>query len=91
MPIRATANITLEEIPVDTGKQNPTSGGRSGYRSHVLRDGDSLPSIAYDEYGDPTLWRGLAVANGIDDPLRVPVGISLLISEATEAKRLAST
>ena len=91
MPIRATANITLEEIPVDQPKQNPTSGSRSSYRSHVLRDGDSLSSIAYNEYGDPGLWRGLAVANGIDDPLRVPVGISLLIPEQTEAKRLGQS
>jgi nucleoid-associated protein YgaU len=91
MPIRATANITLEEIPVDAAKQNPTSGGRHGYRSHVLRQGDSLSSIAYDEYGDPSLWRALAVFNGLDDPLRVPIGISLLIPEGTEAKRLAES
>ena len=36
--------------------------------------GDTLASVAYAEYGDPTLWRPLAAFNGIDDPLRVPTG-----------------
>ncbi len=89
MPIRATANITLEEVPKQTKKQNPTSGSRVGYRSHVLVEGDSLASIAYGEYGDPTLWRGLAVYNEIDDPLRIPAGTTLLVPEIGEARRLA--
>ena len=33
--------------------------------------GDTLASIAYAEYGDPTMWRPLAAFNGIDDPLRL--------------------
>jgi nucleoid-associated protein YgaU len=90
MPIRATANITLEEVPKATPRTNPTSGGRLGYRSHVLVEGDSLASIAYGEYGDPGLWRGLAVYNDIDDPLRIPVGTALLVPEIGEAKRLAN-
>jgi nucleoid-associated protein YgaU len=36
--------------------------------------GDSLASIAYREYGDPTMWRPLAAFNGIDDPLRAAAG-----------------
>ena len=51
-PTRATANITLEEAPADPKKQNPTSGAIHGRAVHVVRDGDSLTSIAYDEYGD---------------------------------------
>jgi nucleoid-associated protein YgaU len=89
MPIRATANITLDEVPKQTSKQNPTSGGREGYRSHILREGDSLASISYAEYGDPSIWRGLATYNHIDDPLRVATGTSLLVPEIGEARRLA--
>lgn len=88
-PLRATANITLEEVPTQPAKTNPTSGGRYGYRSHVLHEGESLHSVAYQEYGDPTLWRALAVYNGIDDPLRVPVQTTLLVPEIVEASRLA--
>jgi len=87
--LRATANITLEEVPTQPTKTNPTSGGRSGYRSHLLKDGDSLQSIAYREYGEPNLWRALAIINGIDDPLRLRNGTSLLVPEIVEASRLA--
>jgi nucleoid-associated protein YgaU len=69
--------------------QNPTSGALHTRRSHVLREGDSLHSVAYAEYGDPTLWRGLAAFNGIDDPLRVRAGQSLLIPTAAEAARMS--
>ena len=46
---------------------------------HRVRDGDSLPSIAYDAYGDPTQWRTIAEANDIDDPLRLRRGSELSI------------
>ena len=48
-------------------------------RSHVVRDGDSLQSIAYAAYGDPTQWRSIAIANGIDDPMRLRRGTALSI------------
>lgn len=87
-PIRATATITLEEVPNDPAGQNPTSGSLNSRRSHVLRDGDSLQSIAYGEYGNPALWRSLATFNGIDDPMRLVAGSSILIPSSTEALRL---
>ena len=88
-PIRATASISLEEVPNEAAGQNPTSGSLSSRRSHVLRDGDSLQSVAYREYGAAALWRGLAIFNGIDDPLRLTPGTSLLIPSSSEAARLA--
>jgi hypothetical protein len=84
VPIRATATVTLKEIAAEPAKQNPTSGGRASRRAHTLVDGDTLPSIAYAEYGDPTLWRVLAEANGVDDPMRLSPGISLLVPAADE-------
>jgi nucleoid-associated protein YgaU len=44
-----------------------------------VRDGDSLPSIAYEAYGDATRWRVIAEANGIDDPMRLRRGSELTI------------
>jgi nucleoid-associated protein YgaU len=78
-PVRAQADITLSENPSDTHGTNPTSGGISGRRVHVVSAGDSLHSVAYTEYGNAGLWRVLAEANGIDDPLRVVPGTTLLI------------
>jgi nucleoid-associated protein YgaU len=88
-PVRATAQITLEEIPTDPAKQNPTSGAIAGRRSHIVAAGDSLHSLAAREYDDPALWRGLAAFNNIDDPLRLATGRRLLIPSADEASALS--
>lgn len=90
VPLRATASISLEEIPQDENKQNPTSGSPNSRRSHVVGDGDTLHSIAFAEYGDAGLWRSLALFNGIDDPLRVRAGARVLIPSTTEATDLVS-
>jgi nucleoid-associated protein YgaU len=78
-PTRATASIVLEEVSDPPKKQNPTSGGPAGNRAHVVSDGDSLASIAFREYDDPALWRGLADLNGIDDPMRLRLGQRLIV------------
>jgi hypothetical protein len=84
-PVRATANIALEEVPVDPEGTNPTSGSLAGRRTYTVAAGDSLQSVAYAEYGDPGLWRALANFNAIDDPLRVAPGVRLLLPSADEA------
>jgi hypothetical protein len=86
-PLRATATVTLEEVPIPAPKQNPTSGSIHGRRTHQVSEGDTLASIAWTEYEDPALWRGIAAFNGIDDPLRVRPGQSILIPTADEARR----
>lgn len=84
-PVRATAQIALEEFPADAKKQNPTSGAINSRRSHLVAAGDSLHSLAFREYDDPSLWRGLAEFNGIDDPLRLSPGTRLRIPTVDEA------
>jgi nucleoid-associated protein YgaU len=82
---RATASIVLERVQAETPKQNPTSGGPSGNRAHVVAEGDSLHSIAFREYDDPALWRGLADLNGIDDPMRLRTGQRLIVPPFEQA------
>lgn len=84
-PIRATCTVAMKEIPPDVAKQNPTSGGVTTLRSHLVVAGDSLPSIAYQEYGQPAAWRVLADANGIDDPQRLRVGRRVLVPDLEQA------
>jgi hypothetical protein len=85
-PVRASATVSFEEVPADPPpKTNPSSGGVAGRRTHVLTEADTLYSVAYTEYGDAALWRGLADVNGIDDPLRLHPGTTLLIPPATVA------
>jgi nucleoid-associated protein YgaU len=83
-PIRATCSVSMEEMPGDPLGQNPTSGALSAHAVHTVIAGDSLASIAFAEYGDPALWRPLAEANHIDDPIRLPVGATLIVPAAHE-------
>ena len=48
-------------------------------RSHVVADGETLSSVAWDYLDDPTRWRHLADSNAIDDPRRIAVGSSLVV------------
>jgi hypothetical protein len=80
-PVRATVNITLRQVE-DTGiypKQNPTSGGAAGYRSHQVKEGEKLDWIAAQEYGDPNYWRLLADVNHLDNPMVLKPGTFLTL------------
>src|SRR5439155_1089908 len=48
-------------------------------------EGDTLQSIATNEYGNPNFWRGLARFNDIDDPLRLKLGTRILVPTREEA------
>ena len=85
-PTRALASLTLLQVEKDqrSGRgtapaQNPTTRADARIRSHVVSDGDSLPSIAFRHYGDATHWRTIAEQNGIDDPLHLQRGRTLSI------------
>jgi nucleoid-associated protein YgaU len=88
-PIRATCNVTLVGVPDPPQGTNPTSGGPSGIRSHVIIEGESLHSVAWATYGAAAYWRALAAFNDIDDPLRVTPGTRLLLPPHRDAARLA--
>ena len=87
-PVRAQAQLSLiqadKAMDKSSGKgkskpQNPTTRAQPGLGSHTVRDGDSLASIAFAHYRDPTRWRAIAEANAIDDPLRLKRGTVLSI------------
>jgi nucleoid-associated protein YgaU len=78
-PIRAAVKLTLMEVPAGgLEPQNPTTRADVA-QAHVVRDGDTLASIAYSAYNDATQWRAIAEANGIDDPLTLERGRALAI------------
>lgn len=85
VPLRAVCTISLEELPGEPGRQNPTSGGLAPLRMHTVVAGDTLQSVAYKEYGSPALWRALAEENQVDDPLRLRPGTHLRIPAPDQA------
>lgn len=89
-PVRATADIKLNEVPTDNPDgQNPTSGSIQTRRTHEISQGDSLQSIANREYGRPSLWRGIARFNDLDDPIRLKLETRLLLPSLEEAAELS--
>jgi hypothetical protein len=78
-PIRAIAAMTLVQVEKDARSGGGTPAPAQNPRSHTVRDGDSLPLLAFEYLGDATRWREIAVASGIDDPLRLERGRKLEI------------
>ncbi|MEU9760756.1 LysM peptidoglycan-binding domain-containing protein [Streptomyces sp. NPDC047985] len=78
-PLRATCSLSIEEAGGETPGQNPTSGSREARRTHRVVVGDSLPLLAWREYGDATAWRTIARANDIDDPMQLAPGTELVV------------
>lgn len=85
IPYRAKAQLQMLELPLPIPGQNPTSGTRDVKRGHQLQDGATLAHVAQAEYRKPTMWRVIAEANGIDDPLRVAAGTRLLVPPPQQA------
>jgi nucleoid-associated protein YgaU len=81
-PVRATLTCHFTEATVPTA-----SGLTSGLELHSadvartrqLRRDDTLHSLAAEEYGDPSLWRAIATANGIVNPRALVPGTVLTI------------
>lgn len=90
VPVRATATVRLEGVPLPDplGWTNPTSGGLAARRTRTVVEGDTLASLAYQEYKDPNKWRALAEANNIDDPMRVKPGSVLIVPDRRDAETL---
>jgi hypothetical protein len=83
-PLRALAAVELAQFVEDDAfaKQNPTSGTPEPHKVHRVAPGETLDRIAAAHYGDPTRWRAIAEANGVDDPLTVAPGRLLAIPRA---------
>lgn len=78
-PLRARCTMDIEEVGGTTLNQNPTSGALEARRIRHFVAGDTLPHVAWREYGDATAWRAIAEANDLDDPLDLTPGVELLI------------
>lgn len=80
-PVRAKAGLTLiapNVTMIDTKKVSPPeSPDRT--KCVVMTEDSSLWNIAEQEYGDSAYWREIAKANGIMNPLNVPVGTYLKV------------
>jgi hypothetical protein len=89
VPLRADVKLQLKQAGEAStsssgsanAAQNPTTRAFGGLGVHTVRDGDTLPSIAYRAYGDATKWRVIAETNGVDNPLHLRRGLPLTLPE----------
>jgi hypothetical protein len=87
-PVRTVVEIGLQQVidEEEHAGQNPTSGGGVAPKTRVLYAGDRLDLIAWQEYGDSTKWRQIAMANGLLDPLHLRPGRTLIVPPLDEGK-----
>lgn len=80
IPVRATLNVTLKEYrEVDIQVKEIDLHSADITKRWVVKEGDSLWSIAAKEYGEPADWRLIAQANKIDNPRILKPGQELVI------------
>ncbi|HEX3047498.1 MAG TPA: peptidoglycan-binding protein LysM [Bacillota bacterium] len=76
IPVRATVTITI--LPVATNKEVSELIGRKACRKlWTVKSGERLDLIAHKALKDPALWREIADANQITDPLAFPTEADL--------------
>ncbi|MCC8400472.1 LysM peptidoglycan-binding domain-containing protein [Paraburkholderia sp. MMS20-SJTN17] len=79
-PVRATLKCSFKQWRSnidDRKKQNLMSADVA--KVWTVRRGQTLASIAAQEYADASRWRDIAAANGIDDPLTLAPGSTILL------------
>lgn len=88
-PLRARAELNLKQYEDESRPplQNPTSGTRRRDRLHEVKPGETLDRIAYQAYGDSTVWRLIADRNRVMDPLRLRPGTRLILPEREAVAR----
>jgi|RhiMetdeSRZDD1v2_1073273.scaffolds.fasta_scaffold05753_6 nucleoid-associated protein YgaU len=83
-PVRATCQCTFKEWRThadDQRRQHTQSSDIA--KTRIVKRGDTLSSIAAEEYQDPGMWRPIADENAIDDPHSIAPGSVLLIPTLT--------
>lgn len=79
-PVRARVQLSFKEyVPVEIQVRSVPRASPDKRKAWRFREGDRLDRVAFDAFGDPALWRAIALANGIEDPLRIEPGRLLRI------------
>jgi LysM repeat protein len=68
-PVRARLDVTFSEL-IDPDRESREVNRQTADFSklHVVSEGETLSGLAARYYQDPTQWRAIALANGLDDP-----------------------
>lgn len=82
VPVRARLNVSFNEFTNAELEAKETKRETADFSHiYVVRAGETLSSIAAQVYENPQLWRPIAIANGVDDPRVLPIGLELLVPQ----------
>ena len=82
IPVRARLQVTFNEfrnVDLEAKEIKRQTADYSSY--YVVSQGETLSAIAGRTYGDPGLWRPIALANDVDDPWALTVGTRLMVPQ----------
>ena len=81
-PVRVRLTVTFNEYKSSDLDTKETKRETSDYSSYyVTHQGETLGQIANQAYGNPKLWRPIAILNKIDHPRHLPAGTNLMIPQ----------
>ncbi len=78
-PLRAKVDVEFIGVAGEEGKKLSPFQSPDRTKCRVLTQDDNIWSIALREYGDIGKWRLIADANGIMNPMDIPVGTVLKV------------
>jgi nucleoid-associated protein YgaU len=79
-PVRARVQVSFSEFTNSSLEAKEIKRETADYtKVHVVNQGETLSGIAAKVYGNPMLWRPLAIRNKVDDPLALAPGRRLVV------------
>ncbi|GAA0377062.1 CIS tube protein [Bacillus horti] len=80
IPVRATLKVTFQQTKtVKEQYQDIPRQSADRTKQRMVHHGEQLWMIANEEYEDPTLWRSIAKANHIYNPMQLENGKRLIV------------
>jgi hypothetical protein len=79
-PVRARLQVVFNEFNnIDSEAKEVKRETSDFTKRYTVNQGETLSGIAAASYGDPALWRAIALANGIDRPRPLAAGLELVL------------
>lgn len=79
-PVRARVQVSFSEFTNSSLEAKEIKRETADFtKTHRVSQGETLSGIAGKVYANPTLWRPLAIRNGIDDPRALAPGRRLAV------------